>query len=118
MEARSKSFGELFCGHFKCSAEAYEQEMFRRCLYRRAFPFVRCIKLINPGYFDKDLAVIRQLGITTSPREFQDEVEAYFYHVRRYGSVFQRVWAIRISGKRLMQLSELFESGHSADSLS
>ena len=115
MEAPQKKFQELFCEHFGCPPEAYEVKMFWLSLYRHALPFASLIKILHPRFFEKDLAVIRQLGITSSQIEFQDEVQDYFYHVHSYGNFLQRVWRFRISGKRLIRLSKLANPGPPAD---
>ena len=115
MEAPSKKFRELFCEHFQCPPEAYDQKMFWLCIYRQALPFAHVIKILSPHFFDKDLAVIRQLGITTSQKEFHDEAEDYFYNVHSYGNVLQRSWRIRISGKRLIRLAKLFAANPPAN---
>jgi len=85
--------------------------MFRLCLYPHAVAFARVIRAMSPRFFEEDLAVIRQLGITISQIEFHDEVKDYFYHVNSYGTFLRRVCRIRISGKRLIRFSNLFAPG-------
>ena len=111
MAAPAKTFRDLFCEHHKCPPEAYEERIFRSCLYRHALLFAHLLRILRPHFFDRDLAVIRQLGITSSQKEFHDEVQDYFYHINSYGNFLQRAWRIRISGKRLIQFSKLFNPG-------
>src|SRR5262245_15168333 len=108
MEVRAKKFRELFCEQVQCPPEAFEQKVLSLCLYRHALPFAGIVRILRPGFFEKDIAVIRQLGMSTSQVEFNDEVKDYFYRVHSSGNILQRFWRIRISGKRLIRLSRLF----------
>ena len=108
MDTEGKKFRDLFCEHFQCTPEKYEPRMFQLCLYRHALLFAPLLRFLSPDFFSRDLATIRQLGIVTSHVEFHDEVEDYFYHMHSYGNFLQRVWRLRISGRRLLLLSSLF----------
>ena len=107
MAAPGRNFRELFCEHFGCPTEAYDQKVFWRCVHRRSLPLAAVIYFINRDFFKRDFDTIRHLGITRSQGEFQKEVEDYYFNIRSYGNVFQRMLLVRVSGQRLVRLSRL-----------
>ena len=111
VESQRKTFQQLFCEHFKCSAEAYEKKLFWLALYRHSVPVAPVIRWLNPEFFRADMAAIRQFGGTTSYGEFQKEVEDYSYHIRSYGNWLQRLLRVRISGHRLLRICGVVRSG-------
>lgn len=65
---------------------------------------------LNPAFFDKDFATIRQLGVTVNQAEFLREVDDYAFAIQKYGNFVQRTFRVRISGQRLLRLCHLFRS--------
>jgi hypothetical protein len=98
-----KTFRESYCERFGCPAEAFENRVFWRCLYRRSLPLAWLVHLLNRPHFELDRQTIRQLGVTRSPQEFRSELEAFRYEYRMRGG-FLRQLRVRVSGKRLVAL--------------
>ena len=114
----SKTFRDLFCEHFACPPEEFEQRVFWRCLHRRTLPLAALIYFLNRDFFKRDFDTIRQLGVSRRPGEFQKEVEDYYFGMRSYGNLLQQSFRVRISGQRLMRLERIVRhaTADSADS--
>jgi hypothetical protein len=57
-----------------------------------------------PGYFDMELRTIRYLGNARSSEEFRAELDSYRSEYRRHGGFLRTVLAVRLSGKRFMDV--------------
>ncbi len=96
-----KTFREAFCERFACSPEAYENQLFWRCLYRRSLPLAWLVYLVNRRHFELDVQTIRQLAVARSMEEFRAELESFRYEYRMRGGLLRQL-RVRVSGKRLM----------------
>jgi hypothetical protein len=69
-------------------------------------PLAGLIHLFNRNFFSEDLHTIRQLGLSRSPGEFRQEVEAFRYLNRTRAGILRGRLRIRVSGQRLVRLSQ------------
>jgi hypothetical protein len=111
----AKTFRDAFCGHFNCQPEQFEQRVLRRALHRRSLPIAGAFLLFKPNYFDMELRTLRYLGNARSSEEFRAELDSYRSEYRRHGGFLRNMFALRLSGRRLMDLAanlkHEFESG-------
>jgi hypothetical protein len=69
-------------------------------------PLAGLIRLFNRDFFFEDFHTIRQLGLSRSPGEFRQEVEAFRYLNRTRAEILRRRFRLRVSGHRLVRLSQ------------
>ncbi len=100
----TKSFREAYLEQFQCGSEAFEQDLLRRGLHRRARPLVWLIRSLAPRYFEMELRTIRYLGNARSSEEFRAELDSYRSEYRRHGGFLRNVLAVRLSGSRLISV--------------
>lgn len=98
----TKSFREAYLERFQCGADGFESDLLRRGLHRRALPLAWLIRRLAPDYFDLELHTVRYLGNSRSSEEFRAELDSYRSEYRRMGGVLRTVFAIRLSGTRLV----------------
>ncbi len=98
-----KTFREMFCERWGCSADAFERRVFWQCLHRRSLPLAALVYAFHRKYFELDLQTIRQLGVSRSPQEFRAELESFRYEYRSRGGFLRQI-RVRVSGKRLITL--------------
>ena len=98
------SFREAYLGRFECGTEAFEKDLLRRGLHRRALPFVWAVRTLAPGFFELELRTARYLGNARSSEEFRAELDSYRSEYRRHGGVLRNVCGVRLSGRRLMDV--------------
>jgi len=101
-----RSFREAFCSKFGCPPEGYESRVFWQCLYRHALPLAGLIYPVSRNFFGEDFRAIKQLGLSRSPVEFRQEVEAFRYLNRTRAGILRGRLKIRVSGQRLVRLSQ------------
>jgi hypothetical protein len=100
----SKNFRDAFCERYGYSSESYEKRVFWRCLHRRSLPIALVVYAVHRAYFALDFRLIRQLGSAQNLREFQGEIEGFRYDYRMEGRLLRKVFRLRLSGRRLMNL--------------
>ena len=103
-ETWPKSFKAVFCEHFRCPPERYEEAVFWRCLFRHALLPAFLIRKINPEHFSEDMDMIRELGALTSQALFKNEINYFHGRNLRDKSWFRGTLCIRLSGSRLIRL--------------
>lgn len=69
-------------------------------------PMAALIYRVNRDFFSEDFRAIRQLGLSRSPEEFRQEVEAFRYLNRTRAGILRGRLKIRVSGHRLVRLSQ------------
>jgi len=100
----TKSFREAYLDRFACAPEAFEKDLLRRGLHRRALPLVLVIRGCAPRFFEMELRTIRYLGNSCSSAEFRAELDSYRSEYRRRGGVLRNLLAVRLSGTRLIAI--------------
>lgn len=103
-DSRPKTFKAAFCEHFRCPPDRYEESLFRRALFRHALPFAFLIQRFDPGFFDEDRDMIREVGAMTTHEIFRNEINYFFGRNLREKNWLRRTLRIRISGNRLIRL--------------
>jgi hypothetical protein len=86
------------------SSAGFEEDVFWRSLYPHARGFARLMWRFWPGYFQRDLELIRRLAVVTSGQEVRFEVDNFRYQHPESG-LFRRGLRLRVSGKRLINLA-------------
>jgi hypothetical protein len=94
------------------SAGDVEKDMLWRALYPHARVFAHIMWRLWPGYFKRDLELIRRLVSVTSADEVRFEVDNYRYQHPEFG-FFRRNLRLRLSGKRLLNLARKVMKEHS-----
>ena len=100
----AKSFREAYVAQFHCAAAAFEMDLLKRGLHRRASPFAWAIRALVPAFFEMELHTVRYLGNARSSEEFRAELDTYRPEYRRHGGILRNGFGIRLSGKRLMRV--------------
>ena len=96
---------ELYCRSFKCPPPEFEKQAFRRCLHWHARILEPLIRKLRPAHFDRDLMLIRYLGMATGRRDVRLELEAFREGDRSRGS-FARKWlCLRVSATKAAKLA-------------
>ena len=98
----TKSFREAYLDRFQCGADAFEKDLLRRGLHRRALPVAILLRALAPRFFDMELRTIRYLGNARSSEEFRAELDAYRSEYRRHGGILRNLLTVRLSGSRLI----------------
>ena len=99
----SKTFQEAFCEKAGCQSEAFEKQVFRRCLRRSRRPLSALVYLLNPQLFKLDFRTIERLGDTKSLRDFRFELERFREERLKMG-FFRRTLCVGVSDERLLDL--------------
>jgi hypothetical protein len=100
----AKSFREQYAEHFGCDLSTVETDLLRRALHRRALPFGWAIRICMPAFFQMELETLQYLGNARSSEEFRAELDSYRSEYRRHGGILRRVFGVRLSGRRLMDV--------------
>jgi len=101
-----KTFREAVCERFDVSPDAYEEEVLWRCLFPSALAVGKMLWLVNPGHFDDDLELIRNVADCLSTSEVRTELNDFRYH-RPLKGFGRRFLHIRVSGQRLVNLADM-----------
>ena len=101
------SFKTLYCEQHSSLLEDFEEHLWRAGLYRVSLPLSLLVPRIYPEFFALDRALIRQLAVVRTQREFRAEVEDFRYELRQQGKWFKRALRLRVSGHRLLRFSFL-----------
>lgn len=100
----SDSFRSLFCEAYGCAPDDFEQQLFRRCLYRPLAPLALLIARLKPAFFHEDLSFLREVGAATSRSEVVSELNRFYGRNLRDKNWIRKLLAIRVSGKRVLTL--------------
>ncbi len=115
----SKSFETLFCEHYKCPVDEFEDRIFWTCLYRHAVPVAKLVWRVQPAFFMEDRSFLRDLGPATSRGEVLCELNRFYGRNVRDRNWLRKRLAIRISGKRVLRLYRMLfrgaKSGHTLE---
>jgi len=95
-----RTFAELFCEHYEVQPSDYPKAMLRRCVYRRALPFLPLLKLICRRHLEADLDLICGVGLLKRPEDLRGELADFFmnHENRRFT---RRALRLRISTRRV-----------------
>jgi hypothetical protein len=104
-QASARNFRYLFCGHFRCTPEQYEKQLFIRCLHRHARPFARLLTRLNPAFFSEDRGFICDLATARSREEVLTELNRFYGRNVRDRNWLRKAFSLRVSGKRVQRLS-------------
>ncbi len=87
-----------------CSPEAFVNEVFSRCLHRRARLFAQLILAFKPQFFKEDFWLVEQAAHAHSRTELGSAIISFHEDCRlRAGFLHDRLH-FRISGRRLLRL--------------
>lgn len=101
---RPGSFRRVFCAWFGCPLEDYERRAFRYGLLRHAVPLAWLIYRLRPEFFVEDMDFIREIGRTTDPKMFINELNYFYGRNVREKSWLRKYFGIRVSSDRLLKL--------------
>ena len=99
--SEARKFSEVFCKIYGCDRGNFEKEMFWRCVYRISLPLSALVFWLKPKYFNPEFALIRQLGVCQSTREFRSEVKTYQYETHTRGGFLRDSCKVRLSSQLL-----------------
>ena len=94
----------LFCERYHCAPAEFEERAFRTCLYWRARLLAPLLRKIQPGYFDRDFALIRYLAKTPGRRDAINELAAFMEANEARGGFARKFLRIRISARKASEL--------------
>lgn len=97
-------FRQLFCQRYDLEPEQFEENLFRRCLFRHSIPIVPILLRWKPGMFREDFDLVRELASTRCRGEVVTELNRFFGRNRREGGFWRNVCLCRVSGKRVLEL--------------
>src|SRR5438105_15596176 len=110
----TRCFKTEFCRWAECSDEEYADRVFWRCIYRHALLFALPIFRFKRSMFREDFDFVRDLAGTTSIKEAISELNRFYGRNVRDDSIARKIFLIRISGKRVLQLYRKVGAGHTA----
>jgi hypothetical protein len=99
-----RTFKQAVCESLHIAPENYARTVFRRCLYRHAWPIALLIYRLDPDYFSEDFSIINDLAEIRDPAIFTSELNYFFGRNRRDKRWFRTSLAIRVSAKRIIRL--------------
>jgi len=99
----SPTFSERFCAQNGIEPEEFARMVFKRALYRRAWPFAGLLRFLSPNYFAADFDLIYGVAQLRRMREFMTEAERFNEHPANRGWLHRRL-RLRVSTNRLKQL--------------
>jgi hypothetical protein len=102
----SQKFQLLVCQRFDCPTSAYEERVFRECLYWHARLLAPVLRKLKPDFFAEDFKFIGYLGASAGLRE----VIADLMNFRDANLGEPRFWRtalkIRVSGRKASRLAQ------------
>jgi hypothetical protein len=105
----TRDLRSVFCERFNCPPSEFEKRAFRKCLYFPAKLTAPLLRWFDPGWFERDLLFIRDLGNAKNWQQVTAELDAFHYreHLQpRYARVTLR---LRVSARKANKLAfELF----------
>ncbi len=96
---------DLFCQHFGCAQEEYEERAFRQCLYWHARFLAPLLRLVNPTLFDNDRKFIRYLGAATDWQEAKTDVNNFYVLNEGKPGFWRETLRLRVSGRKATKLA-------------
>jgi len=101
----------LFCERLNCPPSEFEKRAFRKCLYFQARLIAPLLRWYDPGWFERDLLFIRDLGNAKSWPQVMAELDAYHYREHLLPRHARVVWRLRVSARKANKLAfDLFPS--------
>ena len=96
----------LFCERFKCPPSEFEERALRHCLYPHAGMIAPLLRLLKPGFFERDRAFIEEFGRAQNWPAMMEEIAAF-----RYQDAFEQLFTrkklrLRVSGRKASQLAD------------
>ena len=104
-DERKRSFRAAVCQHFRCAPEAYEEMVFRQCLYRHATGLAWLIRRFVGDYFESDFQLIRFVADKTDVEDLRAEIRLHRTD-QPPGTLLRRFLRVRLSGQRLLALGD------------
>jgi hypothetical protein len=99
------SFRNGFCMKHVIRPERFEREVFWRCVHDRGAWLARMILMVHPGFFRRDLALIREIGGMMSLDQVKDALQRFHKETQESGGFLRRKLKVRLSGERLLRLT-------------
>ena len=97
-------FSEQATAQWECDNSAYLRRVFWRALPRVALPLAGFVWLLRREFFERDMALIRELGQTRDATEFYILIEQFRDETIRTGGWLRNSLRLRVSGRRLRRL--------------
>lgn len=111
VSAAGPDFRGLFCLHFHCSIQEFEQQLFSRCLHWHVRPLFRLLRRWNSEFFAEDVGLARDVATAASHGEVLTELNRFYGRNVRDRNWLRKTFSLRLSGKRVLRLSrQLFQS--------
>jgi hypothetical protein len=98
------SFKQLFCEQFNCPPQTFSQEVLVRSIYPHALPFLKPMLFFEIVGLKEGLALIDEIGRSTSPDEVDDAIIHYQDRLHENEGVLVGKLKLRISCKRLLDI--------------
>ena len=107
----------LVCQRFDCPTSAYEETVFRACLYWHARLLAPVVRRLRPDFFTEDFKFIRYLGESTGLREINADLMNFRDVNLGQPSFWRTTLKIRVSGRKASRLAQqLFAADREAKS--
>ena len=100
----SPDFKSLFCQHYGCSPEEFEERAFRACLYSHARLLAPLIRAVSSKYFERDFALIQYLATAPGRRHAMNELAAFMEANESKGGLLRKTLRIRVSARKTTNL--------------
>jgi hypothetical protein len=101
----------LFCERLQCPPSEFEKRAFQKCLYFHARVIAPLLRLFDPGWFERDLQFIRDLGNAKSWPQVIAELDAFRYREHLQPVYARSKWRLRVSARKANKLAfDLFPS--------
>ncbi|MCC5806688.1 MAG: hypothetical protein JJU00_10215 [Opitutales bacterium] len=97
------SFRDHFCRELSCPPEAFEREVMRRCLFRRARLLYPWIELFNGDFFFHERKLIERIANERNLNDIRHDID-FYQHKFVSMSARRGAFRIRISGQRLIRI--------------
>jgi hypothetical protein len=103
-------FLNLFCGKFGCATSKFEKLVFLECVYPEGRDVARLLRLVYPGFFRSDFALIEKVSRATSLSDFKKLVDFHAAQTSQEGGL-RVLLKVRISKQKLLKLAETIFDG-------
>lgn len=98
------NFRTAYCMRYACVPASFERRMLWGCMHQRAILLARLIYMVYPGFFKKDLDVIREMGKAMRAADVEELLKA-FRELNESRGLLRRKLQLRVSGQKLMRLA-------------
>ena len=101
-----KTFQEAWSELHRRPPAEFTARAFRLCLYPRARPFAWLLRILNPGFFREDFALIQQVALDTDLDQVEASLKDFQYVNAGTRSFLRTRLRIRVSSRRLHSLAQ------------